>query len=142
VACFIIAFNDTVKKPIFNLPTTIAMSKRILIIEDDPDILEMMAYILQDEGYGVTASVDCGPLEEIASVKPDLILMDNRLGGNSGAEACKKLKTDAATAHIPVILVSANMHLQDLTTESLADGYLTKPFDLEELVAVVRHHLV
>ena len=118
------------------------MSKRILIIEDDPDILEMMTYILQDEGYRVTASVDCGPLDEIASVKPDLILMDNRLGGSSGAEACKKLKTEAATAHIPVILVSANMHLQELTRESRADGFMTKPFDLEELVAVVRHHLV
>jgi two-component system phosphate regulon response regulator PhoB len=118
------------------------MSKKILIIEDDLDILDMMDYILQDEGYEVTATLDCKPVEEIASLKPDLILLDNRLGENSGSNACRELKTTATTAHIPVILVSANMHLAQLSMDSLADGYMAKPFDIQELVAVVRHHLV
>jgi two-component system phosphate regulon response regulator PhoB len=118
------------------------MSKKILIIEDDPDILDMMAYILTDEGYEVIAAVDCQPLEDIAAINPGLILLDNRLGENSGSNACKKLKTDADTAHIPVILVSANMDLEHLAADSLADGYMAKPFDVTELIAVVKHHLV
>jgi DNA-binding response OmpR family regulator len=68
------------------------MSKKILIIEDDPDILELMAYILEDEGYQVTAALDCKPLDQIASIKPDLILLDNRLGGTLGSDACKSSK--------------------------------------------------
>jgi CheY-like chemotaxis protein len=54
--------------------------------------------------------------------------------------ACRKIKQDAATAHIPVVLVSANQQLSQLAVESLADGYVSKPFDLDELVATVRHY--
>jgi DNA-binding response OmpR family regulator len=119
------------------------MSKTILIIEDDPDILDMMAYILRDEGYEVLPFLDCLPLQEILPLNPGLILMDNRLTAGSGKDACKKLKLDATTAHIPIILVSANRDLEQLTFESHADGFMAKPFDIDELVAIAkRHYLV
>lgn len=118
------------------------MAKKILIIEDDPDILEMMAYILRDEGYEVITALDCAPFNAISTINPDLILLDNRLGADSGGDICKGLKTAAATAHIPVVLVSANMHLENMAADSMANGYLSKPFDIEELVAIVNKHLL
>lgn len=117
------------------------MSKKILIIEDDPDILEMMAYILRDEGYEVITALDCAPLNVLSTIRPDLILLDNRLGADSGGNVCKELKTAAATAHIPVVLVSAHMQLEQMAADSLANDYLSKPFDIDELVAVVNKHL-
>jgi DNA-binding response OmpR family regulator len=113
------------------------MPRTIIIIEDDVDILDMMTYILKDEGYNVISSVDCKPLEQVISIKPDLILLDNRLHQGSGKDECRKLKEAADTRHIPVIIVSANMGLAQLAVESQADGYIKKPFDLEEFVAVV-----
>lgn len=118
------------------------MSKKILIIEDDPDILEMMAYILRDEGCEVITAVDCAPLNIISTIRPDLILLDNRLGADSGGNVCKELKTAASTTHIPVVLVSASMHLEQMAADSLANGYLSKPFDINELVAVVNKQLL
>lgn len=115
------------------------MPKTIIIIEDDPDILDMMTYILKDEGYDVIGSMDCSPLANLQTCKPDLILLDNRLPDVSGGDACRKLKEDAATKHIPVVLISANQHIEQLAGESLADSYVSKPFDLEELLVVVRH---
>jgi two-component system phosphate regulon response regulator PhoB len=114
------------------------MPKTILVIEDDLDILDMMIYILKDEGYDVTGSTDCLSLDKVLQIQPDLILMDNRLRDSSGKDECRKLKEDAATADIPVILVSANQYLSQLAAESFADGYISKPFDLEELISTVR----
>jgi DNA-binding response OmpR family regulator len=116
------------------------MPKRIIIIEDDKDILDMMIYILKDEGYEVIGASDCQPLEAILQTKPDLILLDNRLREGSGKDECLKLKENAATRHIPVLIVSATQHLEQLAAESLADGYVAKPFDLDELIAVVQQY--
>jgi DNA-binding response OmpR family regulator len=116
------------------------MPKTIIVIEDDPDILDMITFILKDEGYEVIAATDCSPLEKVVDRKPDLILMDNRLRDVSGKDECLKLKEDALTLHIPVVLVSANRDLPQLAKDSLADGYINKPFDLEELLAVVRQY--
>jgi DNA-binding response OmpR family regulator len=116
------------------------MPKTVIIIEDDADILDMMTFILKDEGYTVIGATDCRPLKDVLDTKPDLILMDNRLTNGSGKDECLKLKENAATRHIPVVIVSANQHLEQLAAESLADGYVPKPFDLDELVATVRKY--
>jgi DNA-binding response OmpR family regulator len=117
------------------------MSKQIILIEDDPDILDMMMYILKDEGYDVIGSADCSPLKTVLETQPDLILMDNRLRDASGMDECRKLKENAATQHFTVVIVSANRHLPELAAESMADGYLPKPFDLEEFIAIVRQYI-
>lgn len=114
------------------------MAKTILIIEDDEDILDMMSYILQDEGFQVVSSVETVAITYIQDLKPALILLDNRLGDGFGRDLCLKLKADASTNHIPVVLVSAVNQLANLAEQSGADAYLNKPFDLEELVSLVR----
>jgi DNA-binding response OmpR family regulator len=117
------------------------MAKKILIIEDDRDILDMMAYILGDEGYEVIAALDCAPLRDILLLAPDLVLLDNRLGAGEGGDACKQLKADPLTASIPVVIISANMHIEALTATSGADGFLAKPFDIGELIALAKKYL-
>ena len=114
------------------------MSKNILIIEDDRDILDIMIYILEDEGYYVIGAQDCAmiTIKTVQGLKPSLILLDIRLPDGDGSEACKRLKENAKTAAIPVILVSANNKLEQMAAESRADGFLCKPFDVTELIAL------
>ncbi|MEO3402876.1 response regulator [Mucilaginibacter sp. CAU 1740] len=114
------------------------MAETILIIEDDQDILDMMTYILQDEGFRVISSMESVAVAYVQEIAPALILLDNRLADGFGRDICRKLKKDPATAGIPVVIVSAVNQLEQVAEESGADAYLPKPFDLEELVAMVR----
>jgi two-component system phosphate regulon response regulator PhoB len=114
------------------------MPRKIIIIEDDPDILDIMAYILAEEGYDVLTAKDGAPLQNVHTYNPALILMDNRLTGGQGKDFCRKFKNDPATRHYPIVLVSANVGLEQMARESGADGYLKKPFDISELVDLVK----
>src|SRR5665213_3577388 len=108
------------------------MPKKIIVIEDDQDILDIMTYILADEGYEVLASTDSRILDEVHLHQPTLILMDNRLTNGFGRDFCKQFKSNPATRRFPIVLVSANSGLEEIARESLADGYLKKPFDITE----------
>jgi len=114
------------------------MSKKIIVIEDDPDILDIMTYILSEEGYEVLASPDSKPLDDVLELQPMLILLDNRLTDGYGQDFCRRFKSNPETRHFPVVLVSANAGLEEMTRDSLADGYLKKPFDIAELVELVK----
>lgn len=114
------------------------MPRKIIIIEDDPDILDIMAYILSEEGYDVLSATNSKPLEEVHLHDPILILMDNRLTDGLGKDFCKHFKEDPATRHFPIVLVSANSGLEQMARDSGADGYLKKPFDISELIEVVK----
>ncbi len=114
------------------------MTKKILIIEDDNDNLEIMTYILREEGYEVLTSADSSLLLDIHQYKPNLILLDNKLKDSSGHEICKKFKAEPATAAYPIILVSAHIELEALAKDSQADGYLEKPYSIDALIAIVK----
>lgn len=116
------------------------MARKIIIIEDDPDILDVMSYILADEGYDIISSVDPKPLDDVHDTDPMLILMDNRLTGAFGGDFCRQFKSDPTTSHFPIVIVSANPSLDKIAAESMADDYLHKPFDIEELVAMVKKY--
>lgn len=119
----------------------------ILIVEDERDIVEMIEYNLEKEGYG-TVSVRTG--EDALSVakkkRPDLIILDIMLPGMDGFETCKKLKTSEITAQIPIIMLTAKSREADKVAglEIGADDYMTKPFSPRELSArikaVLRRH--
>ncbi|MBN2565754.1 MAG: response regulator transcription factor [Candidatus Eisenbacteria bacterium] len=117
------------------------MSKHILAIEDDKDILELITYNLEREGYdvtGVTSGED--GVDAAISEKPDLVLLDLMLPGMDGLEVCRKLKAEPETAHIPVIMVTAKGEESDIVTglELGADDYVTKPFSPKVLIARIR----
>lgn len=122
------------------------MAKKILVIEDDKDIRDTVTIALEQEGYEVISSESARILKQLDQHKPDLILLDNWLtewsSDANGQQISKELKTNPATSHIPVIIVSAVSRIQEIAEAGMADGYLKKPFDLDDLSAVVKKHLV
>jgi len=121
------------------------MAKKILVIEDDKDIRDTIVYVLEEEGYEVIASDNARILKKVHDLEPDLILLDNWLtdwtSDLSGQQLSKALKNDPATKHIPVILISAVNNLKEIAKAGEADGYIKKPFDLTELIEVVKNHI-
>jgi two-component system phosphate regulon response regulator PhoB len=120
-------------------------SKKILVIEDDKDIRDTIVYILQEEQYEVISSEDSKILRSLEDHKPDLILLDNWLtdwkSDANGQQLSKELKANPATRHIPVIIISAVSNIKEIAEAGHADGYLRKPFDLADLVEIVKFHL-
>ncbi|NHA02640.1 response regulator transcription factor [Mucilaginibacter sp. HC2] len=112
--------------------------KSILLVEDDQDILDILYYIFSDEGYRVERSLGDHVINEVGVFQPDLILLDHRLQVAWGADICRELKASPHTRHIPVIMMSAVRELEAIAQEAGADGHLPKPFDMEQLLGVVR----
>jgi len=113
------------------------MQKTILVIEDDKDIQEILTYVLEAEDYNVICAEDDTIFDNISTIKPSLILMDNQLQGASGTDMCYRIKNNVDTSEIPVIILSANTNIEILAQEGHADGFLAKPFDVNEVVRIV-----
>lgn len=118
--------------------------KKVLVVDDDKDIRELMHLILEMEGYAVT-ELDNGHdlLDAIRISHPDVVLLDVMLGDMDGRDICKLLKNDPGMQDIPIIIVSAS-HGQHTMHEKQcgADDYLAKPFDMNDLISHVRHFAV
>ncbi len=118
------------------------MSKeRVLIIEDEPNIIELVSYNLEKEGWLVSkAQTGEEGLEKIKEEHPDIILLDLMLPGIDGMEICRRTRQDKLTRDIPIIILTAKAEEADrvLGLESGADDYVTKPFSPRELVARIR----
>jgi DNA-binding response OmpR family regulator len=115
--------------------------KRIVIIEDEKDILEVLEYNLKREGFKVSISSDGkSGLEMVRQNKPDLVLLDIMLPELDGLDVCQSLKKDSATNTIPIIMVTAKEEESDviLGLGLGADDYITKPFSPKELIARVK----
>src|SRR5262249_7480782 len=114
---------------------------KILVVEDEPDILEVLQYNLEREGYRVIACRDGEQgLSHIRTDEPDLVLLDLMLPGLDGIEVCRRVKADPATRAVPVIMVTARSEETDvvLGLGIGADDYVTKPFRPRELIARVK----
>ena len=120
------------------------MNKRILIIEDDPQILDILEIIFQDDGFDVIASRTGLSLDQITLSHPDLILLDVRIAGfaKTGAEICSELKAFGRTRHLPVLLLSAEHDLAKTASECGANGHLSKPFEIAGLMQKVHEMLL
>jgi two-component system phosphate regulon response regulator PhoB len=121
------------------------MSKaKILVVDDEEDIRELVALNLAPEGFDVLAcdTGECA-LDTARRKQPDLIILDLMLPGIDGLEVCKTLKADAKTKHIPIVMLTAKGEEADIVTglEVGADDYMTKPFSGKVLVARVRRLL-
>src|SRR5258705_13562673 len=114
---------------------------KILIIEDEPDIRELLAYNLNRDGFEATAVADGKTgLAAARRLVPDLILLDLMLPGIDGLEVCRKLRGEPATAGVALIMVTARGEESDvvLGLGLGADDYITKPFKANEMLARVR----
>ncbi len=116
-------------------------AKKIVVVEDEPDILEVLSYNLRREGFEVCASLDGKKgLELVKKELPDLVLLDLMLPGMDGLEICRHLKADDSTQNIPIIMVTAKGEESDvvLGLGLGADDYVAKPFSPKELTARVK----
>ena len=115
--------------------------EKILVVDDEKDILSLVEYNLKKEGYRVSC-VKSGEeaLESARQIRPDLMLLDLMLPGVDGLEVCKILKYDTKTSHIPIIMLTAKGEESDIVTglEIGADDYISKPFSPKVLIARVR----
>jgi len=118
--------------------------QRILAVDDNEDILEVMKLILEDFGYEVATLTDGNLLfEKMSESHPDLVLLDVMLGNADGRELCREMKARIETKDIPVILVSASHHVSDRISLSIGapDDFLAKPFNITDLLEKVASHL-
>jgi len=115
--------------------------KTVLIIENDPDTLDVLETVVQELSVKTISKTSTIPLTELASINPDLILLDHWLDGHYGADFCKTLKADEHFAGIPVIIISFVATLKSVAQESGADDCISKPFDVEELQKTVAKYL-
>jgi phosphate regulon transcriptional regulator PhoB len=115
--------------------------KRILIIEDDRDIVELVRYNLASEGFDVNSSSDgSSGLAQVRKSPPDLLLLDLMLPKMPGLEVCKEIRRDSALNRLPILMLTARGEEADriVGLEMGADDYVTKPFSPRELVARVK----
>lgn len=117
------------------------MPKRILIVEDDQAIAEMLQLMLQGEGYEVEMQMDGQVLQKMQESLPDLLLLDIRLSGADGRAICRQLKSQKRTSHLPIILISATQQTEDIAREAGAEAFLAKPFDMQAFLSLVAHYI-
>jgi DNA-binding response OmpR family regulator len=114
------------------------MSKKILIIEDDYDILCLLADLLNEEGYQVAAlSYTPSILESLADHSPDLVMLDFLLPGVNGGELCQEIKANEKTMHLPVILLSGFPKLPETFGDYGCERFVSKPFDVDVLIHTI-----
>jgi DNA-binding response OmpR family regulator len=116
---------------------------RILAVDDDRDILEVLQYILEDSGYEVETLSDGHYLfDKIKANAPDLILLDVMLGNMDGRQLCKDVKANCETQDIPVILISASHNVsQPFHRDGAPDDFIAKPFDIKTLLNSIEKQL-
>ncbi|MCF7954806.1 MAG: response regulator [Phycisphaerae bacterium] len=120
------------------------IKEKILIVDDEEDILELVRYNLAKDGYGVEiATTGEEALLKAKAKSPDLMILDLMLPGIDGLQVCKKLKHDPMTQNIPIIMLTAKGEEVDIVTglELGADDYVTKPFSPKVLIARMRRIL-
>lgn len=113
--------------------------KKILIVDDEPDILEFLQIIFEEAGFLVTTTEKGDYLEKLNNGRlPDLVLLDMLLSGKDGREIVKQLKSQERTKHIPVIMFSAHPSAEKTARAAGADDFVEKPFDIEMLLEKVQ----
>jgi DNA-binding response OmpR family regulator len=116
--------------------------KRILIVDDEPDILEFLQVILEEEGFTVVTSDKGDYLEQLHNGGlPHLILVDVLLSGKDGREIVKYLKSQEETKAIPIIMFSAHPSAERMARQAGADDFLAKPFDIDVFLTKIRKYL-
>jgi CheY-like chemotaxis protein len=119
-----------------------SQKKKLLVVDDEADILEFLKVILEDEGYTVVTTDKDDYLEKLQDdTLPDLILLDLLLSGKDGREIVKYLKMNEKTNHIPIIMFSAHPSAREITKQAGADDFVAKPFEIDLFLKKVAKYL-
>ncbi len=117
-------------------------TKKVLVVDDDPSILFFMEAMLEDAGYRVVTMEKGDGVEPLlADNPPQLIILDMLLSGQDGRDITRKLKQSEQTRHIPIIMVSAHPGAEKTVRAAGADDFLPKPFEMDDLLALVAKHI-
>jgi DNA-binding response OmpR family regulator len=115
---------------------------KILVVDDDPDILEPIRLLLEGEGYTVeTTTKGDHTYQIVKTFRPDLILLDILMSGSDGRTICRTLKEAKETKHIPIVMMSAHPGADADSKKSGADDFVAKPFELDELTDAISKNL-
>lgn len=114
--------------------------KKVLVIDDDESILEVVTLVLEAEGYEVETANSGRYIHRLLQSPPDLIILDILLSGEDGRNICSYLKNQDLTRNIPVIMFSAHYKgdVSHILNQSKADSFLAKPFDINDLTHLVK----
>ena len=116
--------------------------RKILIVDDNPDILQVMQLLLGSRGFEIDVTTNADEtFSRIQSFQPGLIFLDVFLGDFDGRDICKEIKSNQNLKQIPVILFSANKVKSSSISDCLADAFISKPFDIIDLVDKVNNLL-
>ena len=116
------------------------MPRRVLLAEDEPNIVESLAFLLRRAGFEVSVATDGeAAVEQAATGRPDVVVLDVMLPGLNGFDVLRRLRAAPATATLPVVMLTAKGQREDRETAEAcgADAFITKPFSNAELVAAV-----
>src|SRR3982751_3132648 len=114
---------------------------KILVVDDDLDILEVLKFLLRKNGYEVILLSEAKKvIETVKETKPDIALLDINLSGYDGREICKYLKT-VLNVNIPIVLFSANANYKNSFEEYGADDFIEKPFEAKRLLSLLHSYL-
>ena len=117
------------------------MQKKVFVIDDDFDILEPITLILEDEEYIVeTVTKGEQSIKKVEKFKPDVILLDMLLSGSDGRKICIDIKKNTKTKHIPIVMMSAHPGAEKEAKASGAEGFIAKPFEMEDLINIVKEY--
>ncbi|MBC6112047.1 two-component system response regulator [Pedobacter fastidiosus] len=115
------------------------MKKKVVLVQDNKDILDIMDQVLDEEGFDVTASLTTEPIENIDDIDPDIVVIDDHIKGTKkGSEIINELKSDPETEDISAVLTSTSNKLPQQAEDCKADDYIEKPFDIDHMVEVVK----
>ncbi len=118
------------------------MSAKILVCDDEQEILDITQMILEDAGFKVLAVIDSLSVEKmIEEEQPDVLLIDLWMPGMSGDQIVKSLRLNSKIQHTPVVVISASRDGKEIAMAAGADDFLEKPYDIDVLVDTVKKHL-
>ena len=112
------------------------MKKKIIVADDDKDIVAVLTMMLEDAGYEVSSTANGQTAQKVC----DYLLLDIWMAGVDGRDICKQLKNQRLTKHIPIIMISANQDTEKIAREAGADDFIAKPFDMDKLLAKVAQY--
>lgn len=113
------------------------VKKKVLVVENNYDIRDIVAYILEEEGFECMGISEPESMIGLLAFKPDIILIDEFINSQPGHRLCVKIKQHESLRHVPVIILSTANNIELIVEECKADDYIRKPFDVDEIVGKV-----
>lgn len=112
--------------------------KKVLVVDDDPDILEAVRFILTDAGYDVVTNTGESVWDVVNTESPSILLLDVMLSGQDGREICRMLKRNEDTKKMPIIMFTAMTSNKDVVSKCGSEDFIAKPFDINELIGKIK----